>query len=415
VPNSGQVTLLSLVYRLKSAKMQVAEKSFETGGHSYPAGSLVITGADADALHAALQKLALSAEMVDAAPSVAMHPVTAPRIAVMHTWLSTQSEGWWRYALDDLGIPFDYISTQTAAKESDLRSKYDVIVFAPVGRASTQMILDGYPMWNNAMPWQKSAITPNLGRIDSTADMRPGLGYEGLEHLRRFVEQGGLLITSEDTAQFAIETGLAPGVSVAPHTGARVVGTVLQSVFVDRSSPVAWGFGATVPVYSASGMVFNVSNTLGRAGFRTLMDPYSERPTGRGTLADSDEPVARPITPADPLPVVKPWQARPLNEEQLRNNLMVIPANLRPDVVLRFADGKDMLLDGLLSNPSSIAQRAIVVDAHLGTGNVLLFGNDPIYRGETIGTYPLVFNAMLNFNALGDKAAGATTTGAGGQ
>ena len=46
--------------------------------------------------------------------------------------------------------------------------------------------------------------------------MRPGLGYDGLAHLKKFVEKGGLLITCEDTAQFAIDTGLAPGVSVAP-------------------------------------------------------------------------------------------------------------------------------------------------------------------------------------------------------
>ncbi len=407
VPNTAQVTLLSLVFKVKSATFHVAEKSFTISGHNYPAGTLLIEHADAGQLNSVLSTLALHADFSDAMPSVAMHAVTAPRIAVMHTWLATQSEGWWRYAFDDLGIPYDYISTQTAAKESDLRAKYDVIVFAPVGRASSSMILDGYPMWNNPMPWQKSDITPNLGRIDSTPDMRPGLGYEGLAHLRDFVQQGGLLITSEDTAQFAIDTGLAPGVSVAPHGDARVVGTVLQSVFVDAASPVAWGFGSTVPVYSASGMVFNVSNTLGRAGFRTLMDPYSERPTGRGNLADSDQPVARPITPADPLPTVKPWQARPLNEDQARNNLMLIPANLRPDVILRFADGNSMLLDGLLSKPASIAQHAIVVDAHLGSGNVLLFGNDPIYRGETIGTYPLVFNAMLNFNALHSTPAAA--------
>jgi hypothetical protein len=413
VPNSGQVTLLSLVYKLKSAKIQIAEKPFDAAGHNYPAGSLLIAAADSAQLANALQSLALHAEFVSAMPSVSAHAVTAPRIAVMHTWLATQSEGWWRYAFDDLGIPFDYISTQTATKESDLRAKYDVIVFAPIGHVSTGMILDGYPRWNNPIPWQKSTITPNLGRIDSTPDMRPGLGYEGLAHLRHFVEQGGLLITSEDTAQFAIETGLAPGVSLAPHPDARVVGSVLQSVFVDLASPVAWGFGPTVPVYSANGMAFNVSNTLGRTGFRTLMDPYSERPTGRGTVADSDEPVARPITPADPLPVVKPWQARPLNEDQARNNLMLIPSSQRPDVILRFADGKDMLLDGLLSKPASIEQRAIVVDAHLGDGNVLLFGNDPVYRGETIGTYPLVFNAMLNFGALARKAATTATSTVG--
>ncbi len=78
-------------------------------------------------------------------PTVAAHAVPAPRIAIMHTWLATQTEGWWRYAFDAEGVPYDYISTQTAAKEDDLRSKYDVIVFAPVGRASAHDIIDGLP------------------------------------------------------------------------------------------------------------------------------------------------------------------------------------------------------------------------------------------------------------------------------
>jgi hypothetical protein len=41
-----------------------------------------------------------------------------------------------------------------------------------------------------------------------------------------------------------------------------------------------------------------------------------------------------------------------------------------------------------------------VVNAHLGSGNVLLFANNPVYRGETIGNYDLVFNAILNFDHL---------------
>jgi hypothetical protein len=63
-----------------------------------------------------------------------------------------------------------------------------------------------------------------------------------------------------------------------------------------------------------------------------------------------------------------------------------------------------MLLSGLLSNPTAIAEHAIVVDAHLGEGNVLLFANNPVYRGETVGSYPLVFNAILNFDHLGHTA-----------
>jgi hypothetical protein len=31
---------------------------------------------------------------------------------------------------------------------------------------------------------------------------------------------------------------------------------------------------------------------------------------------------------------------------------------------------------------------------------VLLFANNPIYRGETIGSYGLVMNAILNFDHL---------------
>lgn len=413
VANTGQISLLSLAYKLKGATIQVAEKAFDAEGKHFAAGSLLISAAPDNAT-GILHDLSLDASRLGAAPSVAVHAVTAPRIAFMHTWLGTQTEGWWRYAFDTAGVPYDYINTQTVGAEENLRAKYDVIVFAPIGRASALEIINGIPLWNNPMPWQKSELTPNLGAIDSTADIRPGLGYEGLAHLKQFVEQGGLLITCEDTAQFAIDTGLAPGVSLAPHDDARVTGTVLNTVFVAPDSPVAFGYGAGVPVISASGMVFNVSNILGRTGGRMLMDPlsdpfdpYAKRPTGRGTVEDSDEPQGRKITEPEPLVKQQPWEPKPLDEEQTRNNPLVIPVQSRPDVILRFSDAKTLLLDGLLDKPSSIAEHAVVVDAHLGQGNVLLFGNNPVYRGETIGTYAMVFNAILNYQHLGHETAAA--------
>jgi len=407
IANTGQVSLLTLVYKinekdgkLKGARAQVADKPFDADGKHYAAGSLLLTGVSDDAITPLLHDLSLDATHLAGAPSIATHAAAAPRIAIMHTWLSTETEGWWRYAFDAAQVPYSYISTQTAAADADLRAKYDVIVFAPVGYAGTEAILDGIPLWNNAMPWQKSELTPNLGRVDSTADIRPGMGYDGLAHLKQFVAQGGLLITSEDTAEFAIDTGLAPGVSVVPRGDARVAGTILSTVFVNRDSPVAFGFGAGVPVISASGMAFNVSNTLGSRGGRILMDPYAERPTGRGSVDDSDEPAGRKLTEAEPLIKQQPWEPKKLNEEEMRNNLSVIPIALRPDVILRFAESKSLLLDGLLDKSGSIAEHAVVVNAHLGQGNVLLFGNNPVYRGETVGSYPLVFNAILNFDRL---------------
>jgi hypothetical protein len=404
VANTGQSSLLALVYKLNDAKVSVAEKAFEAGGNHYAAGSLLIADVSDATLSPLLKELSLDASRLAAAPDVPTHTARAPRIAFMHSWQGTQTEGWWRYEFDHVGVPYKYISTQTAAAEADLRSKYDVIIFAPVGYASTQSIINGTPRYGNATPWQKTDLTPNLGRNDSTPDTRAGLGYDGVEHLRKFVEQGGLLITSEDTAEFAIDTGLAPGVSVV-HSDARVTGTILDSVFVARQDPIAYGYGESVPVISANGMAFNISNTEGgRGSFRTLMDPYSQRPTGRGSLEDSDVVEGRKNVDPELLTKQKPWEAKALNEEQMRDNPSVIPVALRPEVILRFADGKDMLLSGLLSNQGSIAEHAIVVDAHLGTGNVLLFANNPVYRGETVGSYPLVFNAILNFDHLARAA-----------
>ena len=422
VANTGQISLLSLIYKLKDATIQIAEKPFDVEGKHFAAGSLLITVAPEAYIEQMVHDLNLDAWRLPTVPSVAMHKINAPRIAFMHTWLSTQAEGWWRFAFDSAEVPFDYISTQAVANQTDLRAKYDVIVFAPVGRASALEILNGIPLWNNAMPWQKTELTPNLGTIDRSEDIRPGLGYDGLAHLKAFVEQGGLLITCEDTAQFAIETGLAPGVSVAPHDDARIVGSVLNTVLVSPDNPIVFGYGAaSIPVFSANGMVFNVSNMLGRTGGRVLMDPltdpldpYAKRATGRGSIDDSDEPQGRKIAEAEPLIKQQPWEARPLDEEQTRNNPQVIPVQSRPDVILRLSDAKSLLLDGLLDKPGSIAEHAVVVDAHLGQGNVLLFGNNPVYRGETIGTYALVFNAILNYGQLAHHPSSPTNSASAG-
>jgi hypothetical protein len=397
VAHLGQTSLLALVYELKGAHIEVAERPFDSEGAHFAAGSLLITQADDSAVATAVRKLNLDAVRLAVAPAVATHVATAPRIALMHTWLGTQTEGWWRLAFDKAGVPYSYISTQTVGSESDLRGKYDVIVFAPVGRSSSKDIIDGLPMWGNALPWQKTELTPNLGLLDQTPDTRPGLGYSGLEHLKSFAEKGGLLITCEDTAQFAIDTGLAPGVSVAPRGDAKVVGTVLASTFVSKSSPIAYGYGATLPVISADGMVFDVSNTLRGRGPR--MDP-PHRPTGRGGPEDADIPQGRLYVEPEVTPKQQPWEAKTLNEEERRNNIQLIPGLYRPEVILRFSDQKSLLLSGLLDKATSIAEHAIVVDAHVGAGNVLLFANNPVYRGETIGSYDLVFNAILNYDHL---------------
>lgn len=323
-----------------------------------------------------------------------------PRIAVMHTWINTQTEGWWRLALDELQVPYDYISTQDAARDPELRAKYDVILFGPVGRTSTRQIIDGLPMWGNPMPWKTTELTPNIGRIDSTDDVRPGLGEAGVANLKRFVREGGLLVTAEDTAKFAIDVGLAPGVSVTPTDKLKVVGTVLQAKFVDRDSPLAAGYASDdLALYSSRGQSFTVSNLV--TGDRGLANAGDyKRPTGRGGPDDVDIPEGRPFAKPPELPKAERWQAIPLNEEQARNNPLAIPADQRPRVILRYAEAKRLLVSGLLDHGDEMAERAAVVDARYGKGRVLLFAGNPIWRGETVGAYALVFNAIGNFDGL---------------
>jgi len=115
-------------------------------------------------------------------------------------------------------------------------------------------------------------------------------------------------------------------------------------------------------------------------------------------------PEGRAGVEAPELPSAKPWEALPLTAEHSRyvpfGPSLAIPENLRPRTIVRFADADELLISGLLSGGGALAEHAAVVDARLGKGHTLLFAINPIWRGETVGSYALVFNAILNFDRL---------------
>jgi hypothetical protein len=59
-----------------------------------------------------------------------------------------------------------------------------------------------------------------------------------------------------------------------------------------------------------------------------------------------------------------------------------------------------LLASGLLEGGNDIAQRPLVVDSPLAKGHVVLFGNNPVWRGYTIGSYVMVLNSILNWDNL---------------
>ena len=69
--------------------------------------------------------------------------------------------------------------------------------------------------------------------------------------------------------------------------------------------------------------------------------------------------------------------------------------------MLRFSEQNTLLVSGLLDGGADIAGQPVVVDVPMEKGHYVIFANNPIYRGETIGGYFMVFNAILNFDNLG--------------
>ena len=360
VPALGDWRSATLPWQVGGARVTVVDTAFTVSGTTFPAGTaLVANTADT---RAAVERLGLAATALAAAPTVRAHAVTLPRIAFVHTWLETQNEGWLRHALDDVGVPFTYVSTQRL-RDPGFLDRFDVVLF-PHASGTPAQLVNGRPMVGPAIPWRRSAITPSFaGTPDSTDDVRPGMGYEGVAALRHFVERGGLLVTEGNSAVLPVQMGFNPTVSVVATPRLVARGAVYRAQAVERMHPVLYGYEAgAMPVYFNQAPVFAVqANETAAADART-----------RAVMQNVADTAITGET-----------------ERQ------------RARVVLRFDPNADSLLvSGQLENGSELAGKAAVVDAPLGRGHVLLFGIRPMWRYETQGSYAMVLNALAHWNAF---------------
>ena len=182
INNVADNQLATLRYRLKEADVQAAEDPFEAAGQRFNRGTFLIRGVPDGVLDAAAKDLGLKAYGLAAAPAARTHPVRAARVAVIHTWTNTQTEGWWRIGFDQLQIPYDYISPQDIAKTADLKSRWDVLVFPP-GGGNALALIEGMPMWGGSpVPWKASPDTPNLGTPAADRRHPAGAHLAGAHH-----------------------------------------------------------------------------------------------------------------------------------------------------------------------------------------------------------------------------------------
>jgi hypothetical protein len=375
IPATTESNLIVFRFRLRQVRMYAAEDTFSLEGRGFPAGTVIIPLAgnarDAErSVTAALDSLGLTAVAARAVPTVARHELDVPRIGLVHSWTSTQDEGWVRYVFDRFGIPYTYLSTQQLRDSSRLAG-LDVLVLPNAG-FNVRSLISGLPMAGPPVPWRRTPETPNLGRYDQTDDVRPGIGLDGLARLDAWLRRGGVLITEGATATLPVEAGIGRGISVVESRQLQARGAVFRSQVRDLASPIAYGYADTLPVYFSQAPLFQV-------------DPVRLS----GSEQERDSSVIR---------------------DMLRS---------QPRVIVRFHPRVDSLrISGQLEGGSELAGRPAVVDVPDGAGHLVLFAIRPFWRWETQGSFALAFNAIMNWNDLGTRwptEAQEDDRGAGGR
>lgn len=425
VDHTTDNALVTFRFRLKDVAMRAAQADFEAGGRRFRAGAFIIPDADLARVGATLSELGLQGTAVAAMPSVATHDLDVPRIGYIHSWQRTQDEGWVRAALDTYGVPYEYFADQRL-REGNLRARYDVIIYPHVG-GTAQAQVNGIAMTGTMpLPYKKTDATPNLGANDESDDIRGGMGIEGLMELYNFVKAGGTLIVEGATSTIFPEYNLTTGVTVESPSDLFVRGSVMRGIVTDRRSPIAYGFNAQVPVYFNQAPVLNVAG--GGGGFggfgggggaggnaaqqnttpmatRVTLSPWDFGAV-EGTPADAAaapaRPAQRPAAPAAATPAAGGTGGRGQGGQAAAAAATATRTrDMRPRAILSFPSNPDqMLLSGTLAGGEALANRAQVVHAPVGEGNVVMFGIRPFWRWQTHGTFFLGFNSILHWNDL---------------
>jgi hypothetical protein len=412
VENTTDNVLTTFRFKNPDVKMEAAEEDFTVDSHKLRAGAFVIRGGGDAKVKDSIKELGLTAYATTGL-TVKTHPLTVPRIGYVHSWQRTQDEGWVRAALDHYGVPYTYFADQKL-REGNLRAKYDVILYPTVGGTSVAQV-NGIPKTGkDAVPYKKSALTPNLGVEDSSDDIRGGMGIDGLAELVKFVQEGGTLITEGSTTTILPDYGITTQVTVEHPTTLYAKGALMRGMIADKKSPIVYGYtGDQLPVYFSQDPVLRAAGGGGRGGFGG--GAVRQVPGVGVDITPNSTPIAlSPYVYPDADEAAGEPKGLPTQESDAaatraairRNGGGVRPGGAggeeaAPRVVLQFpARADEMLLSGELAGGEALSGRALALDQPLGAGHVVMFALRPFWRWQTQGTFALGFNTIVNWDHL---------------
>jgi len=274
-----------------------------------------VEGVARDRLDAAAREFGLTIVSADVPPPGVVRenvqPIRAPRIGLYYPWTGGNiDEGWTRWVLEQYEFAVTTIHNSDI-REGSLRRRFDTIILPD---QTPRDMIDGF--------------TANTVR----PEYRGGIGDLGVDHLMRFVADGGTLITLGSASDFVIDRFPIPirdlkrGLRREQHFAP---GTILR-IQVDTSNPIGYG------------MARNTYGFYDNSPFFALLDGFN---------------------------------------------------SLKPTVIARYPN-QDIVASGWLRGEDLMAGRAAVVSVDLKPGRVVLFGLRPQHRGQTHATFPMLFNAL---------------------
>ncbi|HKS74704.1 MAG TPA: M14 family zinc carboxypeptidase [Terriglobales bacterium] len=378
--DTGQESLLAARYRLAKFNIEVAEHSFNVAGTEFPEGSWILPEQDglSDAVRSVAKELSLDFASTASIPDVKHHAEPAPRIGLWVPWADTDSIGWIRYILDQRKVSYQYLRDEDI-RTGTWRDHTDVLLYGHVDLELAEQIV-GLPKAWGPMPFKKTPQTPSFGTPAESDDITGGIGYEGLAQIQHFIENGGLMVTLGSGSMLALEGGIVRGVrrssggvprssqgggtdSAAAAQGAatRTPGAHVRVTFDQPDSPVAYGYPQHTYVFRQNFPLYDVPRRWLRMAYCT-------------TCLDG---------PFDRSHIVMEWGDR---------------------------DASSFVVSGQAWGEEALIGRPAILDMPVGRGHVVTFNFNPMHRDLNRGDHRLVWNAILNWQAILDESGAKPTS-----
>jgi hypothetical protein len=266
-----------------------------------------------------LDTLHLPATPLAQPPSGAAHRLTAPRVGLYKPWVASMDEGWTRFVLEQYEFDYSNLSNADFSAET-LGAQVDVVLLPDVERS---ILENGEPedaeakrFWSERPP-----------------EYRGGIGTEGGEALRAWVEGGGTLVALDSSTEYVIQLFSLPVTNVLAGVGGDFAapGTMLR-MLVDVEHPLGYGMRADDAGYFASSPAFRTGLPHGKIDRR---------------------------------------------------------------VVARYPDHRDDIpVSGYIAGAERLERRAAVVELTYGDGRIVLIGFRAQHRAQPHRSFKLLFNAL---------------------